>query len=173
MVLPADLAKTLETLKDLEGILGSFLVAEGGAILAQDLPTYFGSAAYDVGPRAQRFHEALNFSGDGEFAYSVLRFGEHKVLLRKLNGALLAILLRGDTNMPALRMAMNLVAKKLSQQKWSLPTNHVAPAPPTVRPPADVAKEPRRAAPSLGAPEAATAPRPTKRALYFRGKRVQ
>lgn len=169
--------QTLETLKDLEGILGSFVISSSGSIIAQDLPSYFGSAAYDIGPRAQRLQEALAMT-EGEVAHCVLRYGSHKLALRPFKGAMMAILSESATNMPALRMAMNLVAKKLEKQGLYELVGSSAPIPPTVRPsgtpaPAavDVAPPPAQAG-SRGAPEASGA-RPSKnRAVYFRGKRI-
>ncbi len=79
---------TLQTLRDLDGILGSFLVSDSGTIVAQDLPAYFGTAATDIGPRAQRLQEALSLS-QGEVNQCVLRYGPHKISLRPINGGLL------------------------------------------------------------------------------------
>lgn len=211
------LIRTLETLKDLDGIFGSFLVNEAGTVVAQDLPSYFGTAAQDVGPRAQRFQEALSMT-EGEVAYCILRFGNYKLALRKVKGAVLAIVGSNDINMSALRMAMNLVVRKLSSQNLEayapiddasvlhtpLPLAAHSPAPPSHSPlpqgtydPSPIAphvslqgspaaptvdststardqpstRAPRRGQP-LGAPEAG-AGRGKKRAVYFRGKRVQ
>ncbi len=160
--------RTLETLKDLEGILGSFVIGPGGSVLAQDFPSYFGSAAYDIGARALRLKEALEVS-EGELSHFVLRYGSHKVALRPVKGGLLTIVSESAVNMPALRMAMNLVARKL--ESTGLDTNdHASPPPPTTRPrpPTQSAR-----ATTQAAPEAQGARPSRNRAMYFRGKRIQ
>lgn len=166
--------RTLETLKDLEGILGSFVIGPGGSVLAQDFPSYFGSAAYDIGARALRLKEALEIA-EGELSHFVLRYGSHKVALRPLKGGLLTIVSESAVNMPALRMAMNLVARKL--ESTGIDTNDEAsPPPPTARPrPPVVARHAVGTphAPQVGAPEAQGAHHAKNRAMFFRGKRIQ
>lgn len=166
--------RTLETLKDLEGILGSFVIGPGGSVLAQDFPSYFGSAAYDIGARALRLKEALEVA-EGDLSHCVLRYGSHKVALRPIKGGVLTIVSEAAVNMPALRMAMNLVARRL--ESAGLDTeNDASPPPPTTRPkPPPVIAGPDRTpgAPGVGAPEAQGARPGKNRAVYFRGKRIQ
>jgi len=162
--------RTLETLKDLEGILGSFVIGPGGSVLAQDFPSYFGSAAYDIGARALRLKEALEIS-EGELSHCILRYGSHKVALRPLKGGLLTIVSEAAVNMPALRMAMNLVARKLESS--GIDTHSpVSPPPPTTRPKPPVVQSSPMVVPG-GPPEAQGARQPSGRAMYFRGKRIQ
>jgi predicted regulator of Ras-like GTPase activity (Roadblock/LC7/MglB family) len=162
-------AQTLATLKDLGGIIGSFLIGSGGSVVAQDLPAYYGPAAYEVGPRVQRLRAALSMA-EGDVSLCVLRYGSHKVSLRPIGEGLLAVIAEHDVNLPALRMATNLVAKKLGQAIAADMVASSTPPPPTVRPVAQPTASAR--ARSLGAPEA-QASRPKKnRAMYFRGKRI-
>ncbi len=159
----------LLSLKDLQGIVGSFLVSQTGAIIAQDMPSYFGSAAYDVGPRALRLREAMDLS-EGDLDHCTIRYGNHKLSLKPVGGGVLTVLAEATVNAPALRMATNLVARKLGRMQLSDGTVQGTPAPPTARPPA--VRAPGHTAPA--APEAASArPGTQKRALYFRGKRVR
>lgn len=165
--------RTLETLKDLEGILGSFVIGPRGSVLAQDFPSYFGSAAYDIGARALRLKEALEVA-EGELGHCVLRYGSHKVALRPLKGGLLTIVSEAAVNMPALRMAMNLVARRL--ESAGLETdNAVSPPPPTTRPkpPVSATADQSPAPTAAGPPEAPSARHPKNRAVLFRGKRIQ
>lgn len=175
----AEAVVALESLKDLEGIVGSFFVSHSGGIVAQDLPSYFGSAAYDVGPRTLRLREAMDLSG-GELDHCILRYGQHKLSLKPVGDGILTILCSASVNAPALRMATNLVARKLGKIKL---TESPGEAPPTARPPAVSASgsptersetDKGAAARSAAAPEAADGrPATQKRALYFRGKRVR
>lgn len=169
--------RTLESLKDLEGILGSFVIGSGGSVLAQDIPSYFGSAAYDIGARAVRLKEALEFA-EGELSHLVLRYGSHKVALRPLKGGLLTIVSESAVNMPALRMAMNLVARKLESAGIAT-DDEATPPPPTARP---LPVAPRLPAASLAATAAVSVasatdmqgvPLTKTRAMFFRGKRIQ
>lgn len=172
-MIESQVTETLETLRDLEGVLGSFLIGPKGSILAQDLPSYFGSAAYDIGPRAQRLQEAL-LMAEGDVSQCVLRFGDHKVALRATQKGLLTIVTNCDVNMPSLRMAMSLVAQRLERQR--LVVEPSSPPPPTVRPtaaPKALTEEKERPSRPQAAPEASDAVPQKKRAIYFRGKRVQ
>lgn len=171
--LSGDSAKTLSTLKDLDGVVGSFLLGASGTVVAQDLPSYFGSAAYEMGPRAQRLRQALSMT-EGDMSQCLLKYGSHKVTLRPIGEGLLAVIAQDGVSLPALRMATNLVSKKLGIAVVA--DAQSTPPPPTVRP----SKRPTQASAhasaaasrSLGAPEA-HAPRPKKkRAMYFRGKRI-
>lgn len=167
--LSQDCATTLSTLKDLEGVIGSFLVSATGTIVAQDLPSFFGSAAYEVGPRAQRLRQALAMT-EGDVSLCHLKFGSHKVTLRPIGEGLLAILSQDRMSVPALRMATNLVSKKLSFAV--IADAQSTPPPPTVRPikgPSQTAQAHSR---SLGAPEGQAQRPKKKRAMYFRGKRI-
>ncbi len=163
-----DANTALESLKDLEGIVGSFLIDPSGNIVAQDVPSYFGSATYDIAPRALRLREALSIS-EGELSSCVLRFGAHKLSFRPVGESLLGVLATAQVNMPALRMATNLVTRKLAKVKLDQPEKPSVPPPPTMRPPPVAAK----ANPGAAAPEAPDGRSPRKRAIYFRGKRVQ
>lgn len=161
---------TLQSLRDLNGIFGSFLVADSGDVVAQDLPAYFGAAACEIGPRAQRLQEALSLN-QGPLNQCVLRYGEHKISLRPVKGGLLTIIASSDVNLPALRMASNLVAKKLPRLS-SLPSPSTPPsiaanvAPPSSERIGDVPTKAGERAPS-------EPPKRTARAVYFRGKRIR
>lgn len=158
---------TLMTLREIEGTLGSFVLNEEGAVWAQDLPAYFGSAAYDVGPRVLRLLETLAEAQEAP-THGSLRYGEHVLNWRQLRGGVLSVIAGAQTNPSVLRMAMRLVAKKL--EALQLEISQVPLPPPTVRPPA-LEREMERA--PAGPPEAGGARPGKSRALFFRGKRVK
>jgi predicted regulator of Ras-like GTPase activity (Roadblock/LC7/MglB family) len=143
------LASALSSLRDVEGTIGSFVVNGDGVLVAQDLPAYFAGVAEEVGPRVHRLCDALSLS-EGAVSTCTVRYSNHKLALRSVNGALLAVLTVASVNAPALRMAMNLVARKCAAQNLSNPSEvssstqpppSVAPstatttAPPTASPP--------------------------------------
>ncbi len=142
------LASALSSLRDVEGTIGSFVVNSDGVLVAQDLPAYFAGVAEEVGPRVHRLCDALSLS-EGAVSTCTVRYSNHKLALRSVNGALLAVLTVASVNAPALRMAMNLVARKCAAQDLSNPsevsssTQPPPPAAPTTAsptaPPASVA----------------------------------
>lgn len=176
--------ETLRTLQDVEGIVGSCLFRNGGEMVAQDLPSFFGTAAEEVGPRMARLHDAVALA-EGKLSHFVIRYGQHKLCSRPLDGAILAVLSQTDVNMPALRMAMNLVARKLNQmdiERLSTalvdpdPTDHRAPlqTAPAIdaSPPAAPAPPPPPRSSAVGAPEAHPRSPGRTREVFFRGKRI-
>ena len=57
--------------------------------------------------------EAFAAGGDDSEA-GVLRFGDHKIFLKSAGSSMLCILAEGGINMPALRMAANLVGRRIA-----------------------------------------------------------
>ncbi len=128
------LSATLSTLRDVEGIIGSFVVNEDGDLLAQDLPAYFAGVAEEVGPRVLRLCDALALS-EGAVSTCTVRYTNHKLTLRSIDGALLAVLTSAAVNAPALRMAINLVARKCTTVALNVPIVGDSTPPPSVAPP--------------------------------------
>lgn len=164
--------KALESLRDVQGVIGSFVVNAAGNVFAQDLPSYFGSAAYEVGPRTLRLGEALRLA-EGDVSQCILRYGSHKIALRPVGPGYLTVLASSDVNVPALRMASNLVSRQVKGHLLSAAVADTSPPPPTVRPSMRVPEETQNARAASAAPEAAGARHPTQRAIYFRGKRIK
>jgi predicted regulator of Ras-like GTPase activity (Roadblock/LC7/MglB family) len=104
---------SLATLKDVSGITGSFVCAQSGRLVAREIPALFEDAVLaEAGSRLVRVGETFAASGD-ELEMAVIRYGEHRVYLKSLAGGLLCIVVAGPVNMPALRMAANLVARRI------------------------------------------------------------
>ncbi len=56
---------SLLALRDVEGVLGSFVIDENGALMAKDLPAVFYPELFkDVGPRLLRLCESVEAAGD-------------------------------------------------------------------------------------------------------------
>lgn len=186
-----DLSTTLSSLRDLEGIVGSFVVSEEGEVVAKDLPAYFDGVLEEVGPRLLRLREALDLA-EGDVSSCNVRFAGHKLTIRSIDGALIAVIAEAKINGPALRMAMNLVIRKCSSEDLTTPSSRSSLMPPvapyqgaiisgaTTTP--NSAQATRTEAfdidhPTLrhsgGAPEAGgSSPPRKKREVLFRGKRV-
>src|SRR6478735_7672530 len=123
-----DLTTTLSSLRDLEGIVGSFVVSETGDVVAKDLPAYFDGVLEEVGPRLLRLREALDMA-EGDVSSCSVRYAGHKLTIRSIDTALLAVVADAKTNGPALRMAMNLVVRKCSAGDLNAPSSRISSVP--------------------------------------------
>jgi predicted regulator of Ras-like GTPase activity (Roadblock/LC7/MglB family) len=156
---------SLATLKDVAGITGSFVCAQSGRLVAREIPSLFEDALLsEAGSRLVRVGETFAASGD-ELEMAVVRYGEHRVYLKSLAGGLLCIVVAGPVNMPALRMAANLVARRIGPAVARV-RNDIPP--PSEKPPLNEAP-PVRATPAI--PLSATQGYPGMR--RFRGRSVE
>lgn len=192
-------AALLSTLRDVEGVMGSFVVDLIGQVRARDMPAMFDDAALqEAAPRIARLKEALETQGEQVDSVS-LAHGPHSLFLRTSGENILCVLTPHDVSLPALRMATSLVLRRLPE---ALAAAREAPTlPPTLRPPPSAAPTfsagsaplpPPPAVPSFGPPEAAAvstpppvpvaaraAPPPVpdkaavKRPRFFRGRLIE
>jgi hypothetical protein len=105
----------LRSLRDIEGVLGSFLIGEGAQLLGRDIPAACGSdVLFVVGGRLQQLCDAF-VSADigGSFESTTLSFPQYKLHVRALGNLFLVAVLSAEANMPALRMAMNMVGRRI------------------------------------------------------------
>jgi len=152
---------SLATLKDVAGITGSFVCTPNGRLVAREIPELFEDVVLaEAGSRLVRIREAFAAGGD-ELEIGVVRFRDHRVYLKSVGDSLLCILADGTVNMPALRVAANLVGRRIGRAVARLekePPPEATTTPPPQRAPAT---EPR--------PHAAAAPPGMRR---FRGHTV-
>jgi predicted regulator of Ras-like GTPase activity (Roadblock/LC7/MglB family) len=110
-----ELESTLVSLRDIEGIHGSFLFSRRGVVLARDLPSVFGSDILsEAALRTTRLWETFA-ELDRTIESCILRYREHKLYVRPVLQGLLCVLTPPSVNMSALRMAVNLVTKRLNR----------------------------------------------------------
>jgi predicted regulator of Ras-like GTPase activity (Roadblock/LC7/MglB family) len=126
---------TLAGLRDVGDVQGSFLIGTGGELVARDLPAVFHSEIFaEIGPRLVRLRETLESDGS-DLSALTLRFAEHKLHLRSVGALLLGVVTTAKVNGPALRMAMNLVARYVASHSNELTPEVRAEAPaPAVKP---------------------------------------
>jgi predicted regulator of Ras-like GTPase activity (Roadblock/LC7/MglB family) len=106
------LSQALTGLRDVEEVQGSFVVEGDGSLIARDLPPVFHAQIFaDVGPRLARLREM--FDGIGGAPQLTMRFSDHKLHVRAVGTKLLCVLTGAAVNVPALRMAMSLVARQV------------------------------------------------------------
>jgi predicted regulator of Ras-like GTPase activity (Roadblock/LC7/MglB family) len=140
----AELLASLGTLKDVAGITGSFVFTEEGRLVARQIPALFDDTALaEASGRLTRLRETFAAVGD-RLDVAVVRFRDHKLYLKVLGGGMLCIVAEGGVNMPALRMAANLVGRRivLALERAALepppaapPPTAAAPRPPALAPP--------------------------------------
>lgn len=118
---------TLQTLRDIQGIQGSFLIGKDtGRVIARDLPRFIDELALtQVGPRICRLVEVIE--SEQAMEASVLRFADHRLDIRCIGDATLCVLADATVNQPALRMAMKLLCRKLEGCNWALPAEEPPP----------------------------------------------
>jgi hypothetical protein len=109
--------QSLQSLRDIEGVYGSFIVDANGETVARDLPALFDAQTLaESGERIVRLWEVL--SEDGSPEYALLEFAEYSLFLRGLfqRGAALSgclcVVVPPTVNLLALRLASKWVARE-------------------------------------------------------------
>ncbi len=122
----------LAALRDVAGVQGSFVLTADGALAGRDLPALFEDAVLaEAASRIARLAEAFASVGD-DVDVCLVRFADHKLYVRAFGAGRLCVLAAADVNLPALRMATNLVTRRLGP---ALAAEAAAPAPPAAPPP--------------------------------------
>jgi predicted regulator of Ras-like GTPase activity (Roadblock/LC7/MglB family) len=104
---------SLATLKDVAGVVGSFVCTPNGRLVSREIPAMFDDGVLaEAGSRFVRLREAFAAGGD-ELELGLARFQDHAVCMKVVGNSLLLILIEGAVNMPALRMAANLVGRRI------------------------------------------------------------
>ena len=130
---------SLATLKDVAGITGSFVCGRDGRLVAREIPALFEDAVLsEAGSRLLRVGETFAAHGD-EIEAAVVRFGDHRLYLKAIGGGLLCIVVAGPVNMPALRMAANLVSRRIAPAVAQVEQEPPPPAPADAAVPAPIA----------------------------------
>ena len=138
---------SLATLKDVAGIAGSFVCTPNGRVVAREISALFDDAVLvEAGSRLVRMREAFAAAGD-EMEVGVVRFRDHRIYLKSVGDSLLCILAEGAVNMPSLRMAANLVSRRIggavAQLEAEPPPVRTPPPPPAApAPPRRMAEAP-------------------------------
>ena len=131
----------LATLRDIAGIYGSFVFGADGRLVAREIHAMFDDVALaGASERLARLRETFAAVGD-ELELAVMRFQDHKLFLKVLPSGVLCILAESGVNMPALRMAANVVGRRIAgdlAQAVAVPTF----APPMPTPALAVPSEP-------------------------------
>lgn len=109
-----NLQQALASLRDINGVTGSFIVGTSGQLIARDTPALLGEEVLaPVGPRLLRLWDTLR-EVDQSLDQAVISYESQKLYVRPLVQGLLCAIVPLGTNMPALRMAVNLLLKKVN-----------------------------------------------------------
>ena len=88
------LTETLQSMRDVPGLQGSFVVSDLGRLLARDMPALFGDEVLaEVGPRALRLRDTMG-DGTDSLAWCVVRYPTNVLCMRPLRDGLLIVLTR-------------------------------------------------------------------------------
>jgi predicted regulator of Ras-like GTPase activity (Roadblock/LC7/MglB family) len=106
----------LATMRDVAGVTGSFVFHSDGRLVGRDIHAMFDDGALvEAAERLARLRETFAAVGD-ELDTAVIRFQDYKLYVKVLDGAMLCILADQAVNMPALRMAANLVSRRIGAE---------------------------------------------------------
>ncbi len=144
---------SLATLKDVHGIAGSFVCTTNGRLVAREIPALFEDAVLaEAGSRLLRVGETFAAGGD-DMDVAVVRYGEHRIYLKSITGGMLCIVVAGPVNMPALRMAANLVGRRIApavaRAQAELPPTPAETVPPSAPAPRTTAPTGHEAPPGM------------------------
>jgi predicted regulator of Ras-like GTPase activity (Roadblock/LC7/MglB family) len=143
----------LTALKDIPGVVGSFVLTPQGALVAREMPAIYPDSVFpEIGRRLRSVSEAI----DGQvpdFNDLLLKFESYWLLVRRSTQGFLSILTTDTVNYPALKMATNVALKQVNESMATAVPLAIA------SPPPEAAQEqaPQPAAASSASP--ATKPR--------------
>jgi hypothetical protein len=108
------LLPSLHALRDIDGVMGSFVWRNDGLVLAWDVPASCPKATLEaVAQRMQRLCDAFCSIGDA-FQGTTIAFAHYKLHVSRCDGAYVAVVLSQQINMSALKMALNLTCHDLA-----------------------------------------------------------
>ncbi len=102
--------RALHSLRDIDGVYGSFVINAAGEPTARDLPAVFDDRTLsESGFRIVRLWEVVSENGPPE--YALLEFSEYSLFLRRVGDGCLCVVVPTNVNVLALRLASKWVAR--------------------------------------------------------------
>jgi predicted regulator of Ras-like GTPase activity (Roadblock/LC7/MglB family) len=103
-------SRALQSLRDIDGVYGSFLIGASGETRARDLPSVFDDQTLaESGARIAQLWEVICDSGVPEHA--LIEFDEYSLFLRRVGTGCLCVVVPAQVNVLALRLASKWVAR--------------------------------------------------------------
>jgi predicted regulator of Ras-like GTPase activity (Roadblock/LC7/MglB family) len=110
---PREIDRVLTMLRDVDGVVGSVAVDNGGELLGSDLPRMFDREALEtLALRLSQLRAALS-SAETPFKTAAFRYESHALYISQLGCGILGVLAELRTHEPALEMAARLVGQRL------------------------------------------------------------
>jgi hypothetical protein len=105
--------RLLGILEDIEGVVGSFVVAPGGQLLTHSMPAPID--LFDLQLSAVRVARVLSCGGANGLRTEegIFDFGDGKLLVREFVRGYLCVLCNAAVNMRSLRLTARLVARSM------------------------------------------------------------
>lgn len=171
----------LASLRDVEGVIGSFVLDEEGRLLARDMPAMFDDETLaSAGARMSQLRAALELASES-FEGCTARFGPHLVMLRPAEARSLCVLCPVDVNVTMLEMGLNLITRRVAAPRAE--RTSILPPPPDPKPaqvaspstpPPAAAGRTSRPPPAPSTPPPSSAGEPVgERTRIFRGRPVR
>lgn len=111
----------LASLKDIPGVVGSFVLSPQGTLLAKEMPSVYPVAIFpEMGRRLVSVGEVLE-QQTAAFQELLLKFEGSWLFVRRTTQCLLSVLVAESVNYPALRMATNVALRQLHDRITALP----------------------------------------------------
>jgi predicted regulator of Ras-like GTPase activity (Roadblock/LC7/MglB family) len=109
-----DTIRTLYSLRDIEGVYGSFVINAKGEPIARDMPPVFDDGTLaESGDRIVRLWEVVSENGPAEYAW--LEFDEYCLFVKGLSAGCLCVVVPPTVNLLALRLASKWVVRNLDR----------------------------------------------------------
>ena len=103
-------ARALQSLRDIDGVYGSFVINREGAPTARDLPAVFDNGTLEEsGVRIVQLWEVVSEGAPAE--YALLDFTEYSLFVRAVGNGCLCVVVPPQVNVLALRLASKWVAR--------------------------------------------------------------
>jgi hypothetical protein len=105
--------RLLTVLEDIDGVMGSFVVAPSGQLLTHSMPIEID--LFDLTLSARRIARVLSCSGANGLRTEdgIFDFGDAKLLVREFVRGYLCVLCGSSVNMRSLRLTARLVARSM------------------------------------------------------------
>jgi len=111
--------RALHSLRDIDGVYGSFVVNAAGEPVARDLPAVFDDQTLaESGFRIVRLWEVVSENGPQD--YALIDFAEYSLFVRRVGGGCLCIVVPPQVNVLALRLASKWVARHFDPSAHTL-----------------------------------------------------
>lgn len=159
----------LSSLKDIPGVLGSFVLTPQGALAMRDMPAVYPDQIFpDMGRRLATIGEVVD-TQVGPIKELILKFEGCWLFVRHTAECLLSVLVSEEVNFPALKMATNVALKQVIEK---MPSTLPAPAVPAAAVVAEAAPAPVAVSEPTPAPAPAPAA-PVKARRMWRGQIIE